>query len=258
MTCWRSAPKTVRAARGTCTCGCDRSCHARGRRRKATTTWCPIHGVPTASRSRRGGARPCLRPPGNAGEAAGGPPPLAQADIDAVYDHAAELAEAGRGTQAAEALAEILPRVADADQARELRGVRGAALFLAGDFRRALPEFDGLATAYARLSGAQDERALECRRQAAYCRMELGDLTEALAEMRGVLLGYRDRGQERDPEILELRRTIARLQIATGRSGQAADALPALYSDIREVLGPNDPLAAEVGEMLERFGSPRR
>lgn len=180
--------------------------------------------------------------------------PLAQADIDAARDHAVELIEEDRGTQAAEVLAEVIPRVADAAQARELRSVRAVALFLAGDYRQALPQFDHLATAYARTLGPEAERTLECRRQAAYCRTELGDLAEALAELRAVLLGYRNRGQERDPEILELRRTIAQLQIATGQQQQAADALPALYEDTRETLGQDDPLAEEISEMLARFG----
>lgn len=180
---------------------------------------------------------------------------LTPAEIDAAYEHAVELIEAERGTQAAEALAEVIPRVADTVQAQELRRVRAAALFLGGDYRQALPEFDGLALVYARAFGPEDEQALECRRQAAYCRMELGDLAEALAEMRTVLLGYRNRGQERDEEILELRRTIARLQIVTGQRYQAAEALPALYDDARAALGPGDPLTEEIREMLARFGA---
>lgn len=182
--------------------------------------------------------------------------PLAQADIDAAYEQAVELIDAQRGTQAAQALDEVIPRVVEDDQARDLRGVRAAALFLAGDCRRALPEFDSLALAYSRAFGRDDEQALDCRRQAAYCRRELGDLAEALAELRTVLLGYHRRGQEREPEILELRRTIARLQIATRQVQQAADALPALYDDVRAVLGPHDPLAHEIREMLERVGTP--
>lgn len=183
-------------------------------------------------------------------------PPSPHSDLYALGCLLHELIDAGRGTQAAETLAEILPGVIDCSQAMDLRGVRAAALFLAGDFRRALPEFDSLAMAHARVSGAESEQALECRRQAAYCRMELGDLSEALAEMRGVLVGYRGRGQERDPDILELRRTIARLQVATGQSHHAGEALPALYHDTRAVLGDGDLLVEEVAEMVERFGPP--
>src|SRR5699024_3948568 len=105
---------------------------------------------------------------------------------------------------------------------------------------------------HTRTSGAESENALDCRRQAAYCRIELGDLTEALAELRGALVGYRNRGEERCPTLLEMRRTIAHLQITLGKSDQARDTLPTLYRDITAELGAADSLAGEVRDMLTR------
>ena len=182
--------------------------------------------------------------------------PLAHDELDAAYEHAVELIDAERGSQAAEVLGEIIPYVSDQTQALELREVRAAALFLAGDYRQALPEFDSLAVAHARAYGPDAEQTLACRRQAAYCRLELGDLAEALAEMRAVLVGYRSRGQERDPDILMLRRTIAGLQIATGQQQQARDALPALHAEVCEALGGDDPLVAELRDMMTRLDVP--
>lgn len=181
--------------------------------------------------------------------------PLTQEEIDAAYDNAVELIERDRPARAAEQLADIIDRVSDETQARQLRDVHAAARYLDGDYRQALPEFDRLAATHRRASGPDSEEALECRRQAAYCRIELGDLSEALAELRSVLVGYRGRDDERDPDVLDMRRTIARLQITLGSTDQAADGLPELYRDVAAELGADDPLAREVRDMLTRLGA---
>jgi tetratricopeptide (TPR) repeat protein len=123
-------------------------------------------------------------------------------------------------------------------------------LFLGGEVREALTVFDDLATAYARVAGAADDRVLECRRQAAYCHAELGDTDAALAQFRSLLARIPD---ERDDEALELRLQIGYLLLAANRIREAADLLRPLGRDVVAARGPDDPLARTVRDLLARI-----
>src|SRR5690606_586151 len=101
-----------------------------------------------------------------------------------------------RFAQAAEDLQQASSVAADALGAERprvlgLRSRRAAILVIGGDFRRALPEFDALADAYARTAGPTSRDALDCLRQAAHCRAQLGQTTMALRQFQQVLTHVR-------------------------------------------------------------------
>ena len=79
---------------------------------------------------------------------------------------------------------------------------------------------------------------------------------DALAEYQAVYAVHHRRGDDLAEEVLELRRTIARLQMGVGQERQAAAALPGLHRDAVAVLGPDDPLTAEIHDLLTRLHLP--
>jgi serine/threonine protein kinase len=136
------------------------------------------------------------------------------------------------------------PRVLDT------RSMYAAALFLGGDFGRALRVLDDLAAAYTRLVGDRDQRVVDCRRQAAYCQVELGDTEAALAQFRHLLAGIPD---DRDDDALELRLQIGILLLATNRLPDAARLLRPLQQDLIAARGPDDADAQQVRDLLARI-----
>ncbi|MFF2774572.1 protein kinase [Streptomyces sp. NPDC058052] len=186
------------------------------------------------------------------------PPPVpaqAQADIDEAYEHFGALLEEERFSQAAEVLAEAIEPAARALGAEnrkvlELRRNRAAIQLLGGDYRAALPEFEALADAYARVSGPTGANARECRAQAARCRAELGQVTDALSELQSVLAVVRAVDSDVSEEAVELRHDIGMLLLAQGRSAEALKVLEPLHEDLCMVLGPDDEMAVEIAGAL--------
>src|SRR5690606_9452298 len=123
---------------------------------------------------------------------------------------------------------------------------------------RALPEFDDLADAYARTAGPASEQALDCLRQAAYCRAELGHTTAALHQFRQVLTHVRAAGGDTSPTALELRRTIGILLLAAGRPAEARYMLDPRREELSPRLGSEHEDARQVAELLAplRFADP--
>ncbi len=193
--------------------------------------------------------------------AAATPPPAStrlNEAINAAVAHSDTLLEEERFTQAAEALQQAIAPAVDVlgpenPRVLRLRARRAAILVLGGDFRRALPEFDDLADAYARTAGPASEQALDCLRQAAYCRAELGHTTAALHQFRQVLTHVRAAGGDTSPTALELRRTIGILLLAAGRPAEARDMLEPLHEDLSLLLGSEHEDAREVAELLARL-----
>ena len=222
----------------------------------------PVVGVPTVVRGTAPVTGPRTVEPAEPTGSTGSTAVLVSAEeVDAALDRAEELIDQGRFSQAADGLARVIAaarvgRAADDPAVLDLRSSHAGALLLGGDLRRALPELDALAVAYTRAGGPDDDLALDCRGQAAYCRMQLGEIADALAEYQAVYAVHHRRGDDLAEEVLELRRTIARLQMGVGQERQAAAALPGLHRDAVAVLGPDDPLTAEIHDLLTRLHLP--
>ncbi|QOC92186.1 serine/threonine-protein kinase [Micromonospora craniellae] len=163
-----------------------------------------------------------------------------------------------RFTQAAELLEQVIGPAsaalgAESPRVLALRSRRAAILVIGGDFRRALPEFDALAAAYARTAGPTSEDALECLRQAAHCRAELGQTTAALRQFRQVLAHVRAASGDASPTALELRRNIGMVLLSEGKAAEAVDELRPLHDDLCVVYGPDHEETQEVAEVLARL-----
>jgi tRNA A-37 threonylcarbamoyl transferase component Bud32 len=178
--------------------------------------------------------------------------------IKAAIEESGALLGNERYAQAAEVLQEVIVPAADALGAESLRVLplrlrRAAILIIGGAFRTALPEFDALARAYLRTEGSASPNALECRRQAAYCRAELGQATAALKQFREVLDQVRARESDVSETALDLRRNIGALLLSEEDTDAAAEVLEPLYQDLCVVYGPDHQDSQEVSEMLARL-----
>jgi tetratricopeptide (TPR) repeat protein len=168
------------------------------------------------------------------------------------------LAEDDRFVQAADVLQDVITRAAaalgaESPRVLKLRSRRAAYLVIGGDFRRALPEFDALTAAYRRTAGTASREALQCLRQAAYCRAELGETTMALHQFRQVLDHVRAAEGDASETALELRRNIGWLLVAESRTVEAIAELEPLYEDLCVVHGPDSEEAREVADVLARL-----
>lgn len=218
---------------------------------------------PYAPRSRAAvnGAAPAVQ--GGDPHAPGAPvPALAPAQreelreqIREVYDHCEALWDEDRFSQAAEVVGEMIETAArvlgsENGAVLALRRRRAFSRQLAGDHRAALPEFEALADAFARVSGPHNEATLDSRAQAARCRGELGQVTEALAGLGDVLETVRAIDGDVSENAVELRRDIGMLLLAQGRAAEAFGVLDPLHADLCLVLGPRHELTAEVADTL--------
>ncbi|MGV9763577.1 protein kinase domain-containing protein [Micromonospora tulbaghiae] len=178
--------------------------------------------------------------------------------IKAAVSQSDELLDDERFAQAAEVIEQVIGPAsaalgAESPRVLGLRSRRAAILVIGGDFRRALPEFDALAAAYARTIGPASENALECLRQAAHCRAELGQATTALRQFRQVLTHVRAASGDVSPTALDLRFTIGILLISEDKAAEAADELQPLHDDLCVVYGPDHELTREVADLLARL-----
>lgn len=183
-------------------------------------------------------------------------PPLPLADV---RDQAAELAEAGRFTQAAELLTRRIRGALESPA--DLRGARfqlAHTLLLGGEFARALPEFQALAAELTGLRGASDEDVLQCRVQIATCHAELGEITGAIEELTVVLRIRRAERGEADTEVLDLRRQIGLLLASSGDLPRAERVLRELHADMERELGVGHLAVGELREVLDRVEAARR
>lgn len=163
-----------------------------------------------------------------------------------------------RFAQAAEVLEnEIVPAAAalgsDSPRVLQLRSRRAAILVIGGDFRRALPEFDALASIYARTAGPGSPDALDCLRQAAHCRAELGEAAKALRQFQDVLRRVGAASGDATPTALDLRRNIGMLLLSEGKIAEAVAELEALHEDLLVVYGPEHEETQEIAAILARL-----
>lgn len=197
-----------------------------------------------------------LAPPSSAREATkaeASPTPLQEPiDVGHARDEAAELAEVGRFTQAAEVLAGILARAAPRLPRAQARGVRlqlANTLLLGGDYKRALSAYEQLIKEVSAERGDHDPDVLAWRVQAAVCRDALGEPAEALAQLEPVLEVQSHALGHTAPEVIELRRQVALLRASAGDSEGAVAELRALVAE----LGADHPEAGELREVLRRL-----
>jgi tetratricopeptide (TPR) repeat protein len=179
-------------------------------------------------------------------------------ELDIAEQQATDLIDQERFSQAADILDDVLSSsdaraLTNHPRLLEIRSTHAAALFLGGDFRRALAAFDELAAAYTSVAGPRDDRVLECRKQAAYCHAELGDTEAALAGFQALLDHVRTDRDDRSPEALELRHQIGILLLAAHRLREAAQVLRPLHQDLLTVRGVEDPDVQEVRDLLTRI-----
>lgn len=181
--------------------------------------------------------------------------------IKDAYARSKDLVDEERFTQAADALTAVIDAAATALGAENprvlgLRRQRGAVLMFGGDFRRALPEFDALAGAFARTAGPSSHDALECRRRAAHCRANLGQATVALREFQDVLEVVSEAEGDASETVPDLRRSIGILLFSQGRRAEAEGVLDALHEDMCLVLGEDHEETLEIAAHLARLRGP--
>ncbi|MGH3735142.1 MAG: protein kinase domain-containing protein [Micromonosporaceae bacterium] len=171
-------------------------------------------------------------------------------DLTELRAKAAELAEAGRFTQAAEILTGLLVRDRPSREARNLRLQLASTLLLGGDYGAALSQYQRLIAEVTPERGADDAEVLAWRIQVAVCLDALGRPDEALDQLAPVLRTQRDRLGRLAPAVVRLRRHVALLQAAAGQTDAAVAALRSLLSDL-----DGQPPAPEIAEILRRLGA---
>jgi hypothetical protein len=202
---------------------------------------------------------PRPKPTGVSGPAKAAPavdPPIVDSVALAdVRDQAADLADEGRFTQAAELLAGFLTAAPRHGRAMlNLRLQLAGTLVLGGDYRRALPEYQRLGRELAALRGEENEEVLGCRTQIALCHAELGELTDAVREFRVILDVRRRVHGPNHAEVFELRRQIGLLLASSGDVSSATRELHDLLVDEERELGPEHPDVRNLRAVLRRLG----
>ncbi|WAL67690.1 protein kinase [Amycolatopsis cynarae] len=175
-----------------------------------------------------------------------GVPAANLADIASARDEAADLAEAGRFTQAAELLENLL------GQAGEHRGARlqlANTLLLGGDYARALPHYERLVAEIGPERADDDPDVLHWRTQIAICHAALGQAPEALAHLEPVLAIRMRQSDAAEDEVVELRIQAATLRASAGDVRGAAADVRAIITD----LDPRDPRVPALRAVLARF-----
>ncbi|MFF4419087.1 protein kinase [Streptosporangium sp. NPDC001559] len=175
--------------------------------------------------------------------------------VAAANRKATELLDDERYVQAADALQEVIDSGSAALGARHsrvltLRKKRAAILFVGGDYRRSLPEFDDLNRAYEATEGPTGNNVIDCRRHAADCRAELGHVTSALRQYHEVLSLVRAKESDISQTAIEVRRSIGTLLASEGNVAAAREVLSPLFDDLRVLYGPGHEETQEIADML--------
>ena len=158
---------------------------------------------------------------------------------------AADLAEEGRYTQAAELLSDLIEpaRLALGDEDPEYMGLRldlADVLFQGGDYRRAVHAYRAAAVALADWYGPDDPNVLACREQEAVCQAHLGATGTALRHLQE-LLDDLSGGSPYDAITLRVRERLARIRLAAGETDRARKELTDLLSDLTGLYGDDHP-----------------
>ncbi|MFS1298236.1 serine/threonine-protein kinase [Streptosporangium longisporum] len=184
----------------------------------------------------------------------GGLAQIERADLERARRDAEVLKVQGRFSQAADLLAEVAGPAASslgatASTVIELRIELAELLFLAGDHRRAAPEFHRLAVDVAAVEGPDNNLALRCRLMEAGCHAATGDRKLALAQLQRLLADERRFGASEE-RLLELRRKIGMVELDAGNRVRAKRVLGELLPDLERRYGPQHDDAGEVRAIL--------
>ncbi|WP_204009943.1 serine/threonine-protein kinase [Sphaerimonospora thailandensis] len=175
-------------------------------------------------------------------------------DIEMARMDARELKAETRFTQAAELLARVVEPAAhelgaDNPDVISLRLELADMLFLAGDYRRAVPEFAGLVAQLTRRDGPDDDLVLRLRLMEANCHAAVGEVTIALAQLNRLLEDEKRFGVDED-RVLELRRQIGLLELGAGDQIRARRTLTDLLPDLKREYGGSHPNVLKIVEVL--------
>ncbi|WP_435650420.1 protein kinase domain-containing protein [Kitasatospora purpeofusca] len=178
--------------------------------------------------------------------------------IRSAFEQSGNLLRQGHVSDALAVLEPVIARSSDllgpdSPRVLQLRMRHAAVLVLAENPRRALPEFEALATAYARTEGAASKNALECRRQAAHCRADLGQPTRALHLFREVLEQVRAQEGDVSETAVDLRRNIGILLLEEGRHAEASAVLRPLYDDLCLLHGSEHEDSQELAALIRHL-----
>jgi eukaryotic-like serine/threonine-protein kinase len=178
------------------------------------------------------------------------PRPAARAlDAAEARNEAADLAEAGRFTQAAALLEQLLEQVSDRQQARGARLQLANTLLLGGEYARALTQYERLVSEVAPERPDDDVDILQWRVQIAVCHAALGHTSQALEQLEPVLALQLQRRGASDDEVIELRQQVVLLRASAGDVAGAVAELRSIITDLK----PSDPRGAELRALLARF-----
>ena len=219
-----------------------------------------LYRQPNAPRRRTRRPSPVPAPP-TVVETPTTPPTQLRSAIDDALKRSAQLLVSDRFAQAADIVEAIIGPAAralgsESPDLLKLRFHRALILFLGGDSRTALPEFDALADAYARTAGPYSERALESRRYAAHCRANLGEGTLALDQFRRLLVDVAAADSHASELALDIRHSIGMLLLSAGDKAGAENTFESLYQDHLVINGPDDERTREIADVLTRIRLP--
>ncbi|WP_406312620.1 serine/threonine protein kinase [Streptosporangium sp. NBC_01639] len=189
---------------------------------------------------------------------AGGLAQIGREDVQRAREEAEALKAASRFGQAADVLAEIVGLAAGwfgptSSDVVDLRIELAEALFLAGDYRRAVPEFQRLAADVAAVEGPDNNLALRCRLMEANCHAAVGETDLALAQLRRLLADEIRFGADRE-RVLELRCQIGLMEFGSGNRARAKGTLVGLLPDLERMYGSQHTDVAEVRAILAGLG----
>ncbi|MEU4832297.1 serine/threonine-protein kinase [Streptosporangium sp. NPDC023615] len=180
---------------------------------------------------------------------------IERADLERARRDAEILKRQRRFSQAADLLAEVTGPAASsfgatASHVVELRIELAELLFLAGDYRRAAPEFHRLAVDVAAVEGPDNNLALRCRLMEAGCHAAIGDRDLALAQLQRLLADERRFGASEE-RLFELRRKIGMMELDAGNRVRAKRVLGELLPDLERKYGPQHGDVGKVRAILQ-------
>ncbi|GII57727.1 protein kinase [Planotetraspora thailandica] len=187
--------------------------------------------------------------------------PFRPSDVALARKDAHALKVQSRFTQAAEVLAAFVEPAARAlgtaaPDVMALRIELADVLFLAGDYRRAAPEFAALAADLTERDGPGGDLVLRFRLMEANCHAAAGETTLALTRLGRLLDDERRFGVDED-QVLDLRRQIGLLELGAGDRVRARKTLSDLLPDLERRYGPRHPSVLNVREILSGLDGER-
>lgn len=186
---------------------------------------------------------------------------FSRSELARVRNQAGSLVRDSRYGQAAEVLAAAAGPASralgghDADVV-SLRLELANVLFEGGDYRKAAPAYQDLATDLADRDGPAADLVFRCRLQEATCHALVGQTSLALRQLADLHTDERRVFGPDDPRILELRRQIGLLQLGAGQRDTAEQTLQTLLADLTRLHGADHPTTAKIRDILAALPRP--